>query len=355
MTARQPLNRRLHTALDRLAWGMGDAKRALLEKGLWPATATLLTTHNGAFFQTLGTRLRPSRSGKANAQGLLIPSQDCLWGSLELPDITRHQLPAALAEALWRISPLPPEKIHCAWQAQPQPQGGWQVHWGISRRDLAEQNRATLGLPETAPLYLERNPRQALPVTGQTTLLRRQRWFDALGLVLLGLLISALTLPALIPLALKRQDIIHALQHVQKIEPQAAPLRAQLDELRQQAELVQSLHATAQQAGAPLASALTALTQALPDDTWLDKIDLSGKDIRLSGITSNAADLLSHLGRDNHFADARASSASVRDSSLNKERFTFELRWRDPPPAPAAQANQPPPPPQPAAAQGQTP
>ena len=34
------------------------------------------------------------------------------------------------------------------------------------------------------------------------------------------------------------------------------------------------------------------------------------------------------LGRQPGLVEARATGANVRDNTLNKERFTFEMRWR---------------------------
>jgi len=45
-------------------------------------------------------------------------------------------------------------------------------------------------------------------------------------------------------------------------------------------------------------------------------------------IAEEVRELLAQLGRQPGLADARATGANVRDTALNKERFTFEMRWR---------------------------
>lgn len=111
------------------------------------------------------------------------------------------------------------------------------------------------------------------------------------------------------------------------LEPKAAPLRQQLDELRQQSLLADELR---QSIGTdlPLASVVDRLSETLPDDAWLDRIEINGSEIRIMGLTGNATELIAHLGRQPALAEARATVASVRDNTLNKERFTFEMRWR---------------------------
>ena len=82
------------------------------------------------------------------------------------------------------------------------------------------------------------------------------------------------------------------------------------------------------QSAVPHASVVEALSAALPDDTWLDRIDINGAEIKIQGMTGNANDLVARLGKNQAFEDVRSTAASVRDSALNKERFTFEMRWR---------------------------
>ncbi|MBS0392340.1 MAG: PilN domain-containing protein [Comamonadaceae bacterium] len=328
MTAREQLNRRLETALDRLAWGFGDARRLLVERGLWPAAAPVLAAPDGARYRLAATRLRPA-AGSARPQGLLVPEGDSLWGTLQLPDMPRRQLGQAVEEALWRVSPLPPDQVWCAWSAAPLAQGGWGVEWGACRRDQQGAALSHLGLAADAPLYLARAG-QALPVRGAgwPAQQRRQRWLDGLALLGLLCLAAALAMPALMPLALKRQAVVRAMQHVGDLEPKAAPLRPQLDELRQQAGVADNLRQAVASADLPLASVIEALSEALPDDSWLERVEISGNDIRITGVAGNAGDLATRLGRHGGFVDVRASAASVRDSALGKERFTLEMRWR---------------------------
>lgn len=330
MTAREQFNRRLETALDRLAWGFGDARRMLVERGLWPAAAPVLAAPDGARFCAVATRLR-ALDAKRQPLGLLVPESDSLWGGLQLPDMPRRQLGPAVEEALWRVSPLPPDQVWCAWRATPLAQGGWGVEWGICRRDQQSQALAQLGLPADAPLYLARAD-QALAVrgTGWLAQQKRQRWTDALAMLGLLVLAAALAVPALMPLALKRQAVVRAMQHVSDVEPEAAPIRPQLDELRQQASVAENLRQAAAGADLPLASVIEALAEALPDDSWLERVEISGNDIRITGVAGNAGDLAARLGRQSGLVEVRASAASVRDNSLGKERFTFEMRWRTP-------------------------
>jgi len=321
----------LSAVIDRLVWGCGDARQWLIQRGLWPATVQALAAPDGKRWALQGQWLRPRQDARP-ATGLLLPTAQCLWGTLTFTHMPRRALDAAVQEALWRVCPLPPEQVVAAWHAVPDasggPEGGWQVEWGVCRRSVQEAALQQLGLPATAPVWLAQHER-ALPVRNAAwqAQQKRQHWRDA-G-VLAGFLLLAATLltPAFVPILLKRQSVVLAVQHVQAVESQAAPLREQLDQLRARTELADGLRtATAQ--SLPLASVMNHLAEVLPDATWLDRIDITGDEIRIAGLTDNAVELSALLARQPLLADVRATSATVRDNSTNKERFAFSMRWR---------------------------
>lgn len=327
MTGWRQLSLRAHAALDRLAWGLGDLKRALMERGGWPTMSCTAIALDGSRWSVTGTCARRLKSSR-NASALLLPESECLWGRVQLPDMPRQSLPNGVEEALWRVSPMPPDQIVAAWQAEPLAQGGWSVQWGICQRNTLVEQLERLGLSDKAQVYLLHNG-AVFPVRGDAWRKqdRRQGWMDGAGVVLLLVLLAALALPALMPLVLKRQAVVRAVSHVSALEPQAAPLRQKMDELRRQALLAEELRKNAS-ADVPLASVIDALSVAIPADTWLDRIEVNGSEIRITGLTANATELTSSIARAPGLADVRSTGANVRDGTLNKERFTFEMRWR---------------------------
>lgn len=327
MTGRGQPSLRVQAALDRLAWGVGDLKRVLLEHGAWPAGANAAVAPDGGRWTVLGGRMR-KRTGNRKAVSLLVPESECLSGVVQLPSMPRKALNGAVEEALWRVSPLPPDQIVAAWEAEPDAGGGWAVNWSMCRRSARDQMRTQHGLRDDAAVFLERQGR-ALPVRDQAwqRQTRRQRWMDGAAVLLLLLTLAALSLPALMPLVLKRQAVVRAVEHVNVLVPQADPLRQKMDELRRQAGLAEELRKNIA-ADVPLASVVEGLSAGLPGDTWLDRIEINGHEVRITGLTANATELIAHLSKQTAFADVRATGANVRDGALNKERFTFEMRWR---------------------------
>ena len=134
MTGWGQLSLRAQKTLDRMAWGFGDLKRVLMEHGAWPAVASAAIASDGGRWTITGTRAR-KRANNRKASSLLVPESGCLWGTVQLPDMPRRSLAGGVEEALWRVSPMPPEQIVAAWWAEPQAQGGWMVEWGMCRRN----------------------------------------------------------------------------------------------------------------------------------------------------------------------------------------------------------------------------
>ena len=318
---------RAQMALDRLAWGLCEIRRVLVERGFWPAPEVAVVTAEGKRASIRETRVLPD-NGKGKAAGLVVPEANCLSGDMQLPEVRRSDLGAAVQEALWRLSPVPPDQVAFAWTAAPDAQAGWQVQWLMCRRSVQQDMLAQQGLAADVPVYLS-HAGQVWAVRGAAweAQRKRQRRMDGLTGAALLLMFAMLLAPALMPLVLKRHAVALALEHVQGLETQAAPLRQKLDELRSQArvgdEVLKSINADL-----PLASLVNRLSAALPDEAWLDRIEVNGREIRITGLTGNANELLAQLGRQPGLADARATGANVRDNTLNKERFTFEMRWR---------------------------
>lgn len=327
MTDKGHLNRRMRIWRDRIVWGFVDCQRMLVEGGFWPVATQGLVSPEGERKTLIGTRLHAAGSGD-KAVGLLIPEAQCLWGTLQLPEMPQQALDTAVSEAMWRVSPLPIEHIMTAWRAVPNDDGSWWVEWGICHKNVQQDAKVRHGLGEFAPVYLERQGHAlGVPSKGLQGLRKKQRRMD--GLVAAGLFLSmaAVALPALLPLVLKREAVLQALQHTSKSEEAAAPLRVQLEELRARMTVADGLR-QGQQSSVSLAAVVEALSAQLPDDTSLDRLEISASDIRISGITGDVADLTAQLARHAEFADVRANGASVRDTTTNKERFTFDMRWR---------------------------
>ncbi|MFD1710186.1 PilN domain-containing protein [Ottowia sp. GY511] len=313
---------------DGLVWGLTDLRRWLGTRGLWPEVTRLALTPQGARWRITGDRRTRVEGGVPEA--LLIGEPDVLWGEFTLPAVGAAALEGAVSEALWRVSPLPPDQVVMAWRAQPDELGGWRVVWGVCPARVVVQGLAQVQLTDDAPVYLVQGDEQALLARGAATALQRrqQRRLDGLAIGGLVLVALALMIPLSVPLLLKRQAVVRSMTHMTTVEPMAAPVRKKLDELHQLAKLSDALTAE-RQLSLPVASALNRLAEKLPEDAWLDRLEASDRQVRMMGLASNATDLMTQLSKVPEFAELRTTAPTVRDEGQSRERFSFEFTWRD--------------------------
>ena len=327
MTGWKALRSRADLVADQLVWGFKDLWRMFAEKGLLPSVRHACVASSGDCFSVTGENLLPEKT-TSNPQSLVILEVDCLWGESRLPAMSRVALESAVAELLWRESPVPLEQMVAAWRLQPSTDGFWTVEWVICRRALQASLMQKFSLPQHSLTFLARGTK-AILVQDQAASRsgKKQRLFNLLGVTLICLTALSLCLLALTPIAIKRQGAVQATETLGALDASAAPLRQKLDLLRQQTKVAAELKRSMDTA-VPSAVVVEALSGALPDDTWLDRIDINESEIRIGGVAANANDLITYLGRSGLFSDVKATAPNVRDASLNKERFSFEMKWR---------------------------
>jgi general secretion pathway protein L len=322
-----PVNKRIQSTSDLLLWGLEDLRNRLIHQAWWPSIAVPAVDSDGVRWTIQGLKIR-QHTGKSSPKAAILPAVQCIWGQVQLPAMPRNQLPAAVREAMWQRSPIAPDQMLCGWLAEPTPGGGWQVDWGLAPLSKVVDLRQQAGITSAAPTFL-RNSAHIYPVRDQaySRLQRRQSWLDTLGLIAIFSVTTALAGLAFMPSLLQRQAVVEAMVRVQALEPQAAPIRQNLDTLRNSAQVLEEVR-TGIGTAIPVAHLLDILASSLPDDTVLERLDVNGAEIRIAGLTANATDLLSHLSKNPNFSSTKASNAAVRENSTNKERFTFELRLK---------------------------
>lgn len=330
MTGWTALKSRAGLMAGQLAWGFADLARILKEKGFLPARQYVCVSSTGTGYSVTGESIR-HRSDARTPDCLVVLDEDCLWGEARLPPMGATALGSAVLEVLWRESPLPPEQMIAAWRALPVEDGTWAVEWAISRRALQESLREKFSLRSDALTFLARDAK-ALAVQNQeaSRSIKKQRKMDLLGYVLMAMVLISLCGLVAMPIVIKRQGAVQATQMLASLESPAAPLRQKLDSLRQQNKLATELRRN-MDAAVPSAVVIEALSSVLPDDTWLERIDINENEIRVAGMAANANDLITYIVRSNLFSDVKATAPNVRDAALNKERFSFEMKWRGEP------------------------
>lgn len=318
------MSARIRSAFERLFWGGRDLVRQLSAAGWWPGFAAIGISDDNSSWLLRGSHLTPLPSSTDRPTCLVVLERQCLWGQTTLPDMPVQSLPGAVQEVFWRSSPLPLEQIYSAWTSEPEPSGGWLIHWGLCKRTSVDSASST---SKFTRVFLQRGD-SALPVTELLTSKdkRQDGFLSASAWALFTMLIFGVFAMAAMPLVLKRDSAVAATEAISVLEPKARPLRTQLDALRLTSELTDAVN-KGFGSSAPLADVLELLSIHMPDDTWLDRLEVSGTEIRISGATADTTSLVSKLSAQVAFAGVRPTSPSVRDAAVNKERFSLEMHW----------------------------
>jgi general secretion pathway protein L len=142
-----------------------------------------------------------------------------------------------------------------------------------------------------------------------------------MGFGLLGLAVY-FGLPAALvtPVAQSRLRAIEAAIALSDLQGRAGTLLAQREVMQQAVDRIgQIKNVLAERPNGVLV--LEALTKALPDDTYLGTLDVTGLKVRIVGLTANAAALMQTLGAQTGFRDVRAPVPAVRNPWLGFGEF----------------------------------
>ncbi len=152
---------------------------------------------------------------------------------------------------------------------------------------------------------------------------RLQRWLVG-GLWLAAL--SSIAVAAWLPLQ-QRQDLIDKeLQpRVQVLAGKTREILALRDDLQHHIAVSQFL--VQKRRHTPLMIALLAeLTKILPDDTWVDRLEITGNELRLMGEAASASRLVGLLDSSDRFSGVVFRSPVTTDRRSGKERFNISAQ-----------------------------
>lgn len=141
------------------------------------------------------------------------------------------------------------------------------------------------------------------------------------GLLLLALLlVAALVLTPTVQLKLRAMQAVRALA---ALEQQLAPVLAQREALVKAQGQRDALREQMAERIEPLA-VLDLVTRAVPDDTWVQRLQVQGSRLTLSGPTPDTAALMNRFSGLPQVRDVRSPMAATRTQS-GRENYTIEL------------------------------
>jgi general secretion pathway protein L len=284
------------------------------------SSGALLLRRGGAEMVMAPLRLGSTAPVAANARlptVLRLPRGSVLRREMTLPAAAERDLGSVVGFEIDRLTPFTAEEIF----------------WGIEgmRRDTAQKVKFSLLLTLRAPVgaLLEALARQNLkpayiedaggrialgaPAAGPDRLLR----YGMTALCAM-LVVACLSIP-FIRQQMALQDTQVQIDALRPAALQAAALRARLAE----AQSGQAAIAAAAQAGDALQT-LAALTDALPDGTWLTDFTLKSGDLTIDGQSSNAAKLIAVLAAAPGFHDPVFVAPVTR--AMNGQADIFSIR-----------------------------
>lgn len=319
---------------------LGSAVRSGWDEALrWPSLAWFspdepvrVLLPDGTEQRRLGATARPApEAAVPKTIAVVLPDAAVLIRDLMVPRLSGAELKQALALEVASISPFPLEQV--AWGYSAAPDGDrLRVRLALAAQSHvaahldAQRERRGDVIPEVwagsdVPVVIEGYGERA-----RAGRLARQRWSILATLCLLGVLLVVL---AATPVLQARARVFDAQARYAALETETAGVVASRNALSLANERVRAIGAYLQERP-DIPRLLETLTLTLPDDAFLTRLEVQGRQVRLVGQARNASELMDALGaRGSEFRDVRAPSPISRVAGSDKESFVIEFVLAD--------------------------
>jgi len=280
--------------------------------------------------------LDDSRRGQRRL--LLMPSASLLRRSISLPAAALENLQAVLGFELDRQTPFKADQVYFDSRVLRQDAGAKQVH--VELLVVPKQTldstlgklggiAASLSAVDVLDASGQRLGVNLLPAERRASLPRTQPLIQA------ALLVASLVL-VLFGLGQVVDNRVEAVEQMQaEVETQrerarvVSALRKQLDDAAAAANFL----AIQKQTQASMVLLLNELTRILPDDTFLERLSVSGSQVSITGFSSQATRLIGQLQDSPMLRDAALNGAIQPDPRVARDRLTITASYG---PAPEA-------------------
>ncbi|MGH8659536.1 MAG: PilN domain-containing protein [Gammaproteobacteria bacterium] len=270
-----------------------------------------------------------SRHREAGARILiLLPASECIRKSITLPLAAEENLREVIGFEMDRLTPFHLEEIYFDYRILERDPDGQRLRLELflSPRapvDAVTQRLNSWGFKAQAVAFAD--PAEPSRVTHELTLLadgdtrsaaNRELWVQA---ALIGLL---LFVAFFLPLYLNGEKLTALQEQIAQVRKQAGAatrLRQQLEQLRSGAQYV-----VGKRKDLPLRIAtLDQLARLMPDDAWLNRLQVDGNQITIQGEADRATTLIEKLESSQDFAGARFTSPIRQNIRTSKEQYNL--------------------------------
>ncbi|MFA5683155.1 MAG: PilN domain-containing protein [Lysobacteraceae bacterium] len=271
-----------------------------------------------------------SEDVRARRRVLLLPAAQVLRRRLQLPAAARDNLRAVLGFELDRQTPFRADQVHYDYRllAHDPAAKTLPVELALLPKESMQGVLAALGglSRELDAVDVAVDGRRLgynlLPAEQRRRRVDRALWLN-LGLVALSALFLLLAMSELVA---NRQAAVEALQAEADAQRDAARgvtvLRDELEEAVAGANFL-AVRKTEQP---NVVAVLDALTTALPDDTFLERMNLSGSALSITGQSAQAPRLIELLGKAPGIRELSLAGAIQPDARSGKDRFNINAQ-----------------------------
>jgi general secretion pathway protein L len=273
----------------------------------------------------LRRRLGAHRLAPAQIVLRLQPSE-VVEAHLSLPAAAGSMLEPILRNQIERLAPWPADKALFAWEARANGSGTLDVAVAVTARSLVEGLLAEVDKIGLVPGVVDFGTNAAaeprlnlLAAPAEAGRRPGRRILASIGLLSgAALLAGGIGIAALVH---RTGDLAALEERLEELRRQSAAALPSQASVRRQARL-----AAERQSQPAMAVMLEALSRALPDDAWLDRLEVEQGMVRMTGHAANAARLIGEIEASGHFTDVRFSAPTTLTQGESHESFTITAR-----------------------------
>lgn len=251
---------------------------------------------------------------------------------VELPIDTEERLADVLSYEMDRLTPLSASQVYFDYEVvkRDAANGKIEVQLTVAQRSFVDELTEKLeacGLQATVIRPAEIS--SIRPRESEINLLpaqKRQRpaWQDRtlpFGLAAIAAILAMVALS--LPLVYQQRALDDLMREIDAVRPAAiavAETRDEIDRVR-----AQNGFFAARRASSPIVvSLLDELTRVVPDDTWLTRLEVRGRVVRMQGESERASALISQLESSDRLRNATFSSPVTKNPRTSNDRFIIE-------------------------------
>lgn len=276
--------------------------------------------------------------GELRQLALTLPRDRVLRKTLTLPLATEENLSQVLEFQMEQHTPFAPRQVYFGYTVNGRDfeRGQLKVEFVVTPRDAVDaaiKNLNGFGTEVRAVFAQEMWSQGALVNLLPGALTSAPSPFRQRTNFWLALLIGLLALAAMaVPLVIKREAVVQMLPWVEKGKKAAEAV----DTVRRDLDSRISQHnylLEKRQAKPTVIQTLEELTRVLPDDTWVQTVDIKGKELQIQGETASSARLIGLFEQSSILGEASFRAPLTKGQVSGSERYQIALQIR-PLPAP---------------------